>query len=328
MIKKLALIFIIVSGLILLFNHIIMPWYVKHSDLVKVPNVIGMNFLEAKRVLDEAGVEIKQGDVKYDETKPIGQIIDQNPPGEQMVKYGRRIYVTVCGGEQLVEVPRLVGRSIRDAKFSLEQRNLQLGETVKKFSDEFPEETVVSQIIQPGSKVKKSTKIDLIISNGPQIGDIIVPNLVGKTLDEAKKIISEKKLKTGKVTYQSSDFPPGQVVDQYPKKDKSAKENTEIALFVAKKKKVIEKDLEGEEEGLKNDVIKNKSEDTEKPKSDTKDKPEKKKEGSLKGDDGNIIKKKEENIKKETEGNLKKNTEKEKKEGTSNKKPDNNNIKK
>jgi serine/threonine-protein kinase len=116
------------------------------------------------------------------------------------------------------------------------QRNLQVGEIVRKFTTEQPEDVVVSQVVQPGSKVKKGTKVDLIISNGALLGNIIIPDVVGKTLAVAKKIIEEKKLKVGKITYQSSDLPVGSVIDQYPKKDKSAKDNTPVDLFIAKKK--------------------------------------------------------------------------------------------
>ena len=105
----------------------------------------------------------------------------------------------VCGGEQLVEVPRLISKTLRDAKFTLEQRNLKIGDVVKKFSSEYPEDIVISQVIQPGSKVKKSTTIDLIVSNGIQTGNIIVPELVGKKLEDAKKIITDAKLKVGKL---------------------------------------------------------------------------------------------------------------------------------
>lgn len=275
MVKKLLLIFAVIVVTLVLFNSLIMPWYVKHSDLAKVPNVTGMNFLDAKKIIEEAGLEIKQGDVKYDESKPLGQILDQNPPFEQTVKQGRRVYVTVCGGEQLVEVPALTGRSIRDAKFALEQRSLNLGETVKKFSSDYPEDVVISQVIQPGSKVKKTTKVDLIVSNGPLLGDIIIPDLVGKNLEEAKKIINEKKLKLGKVTYQASDNTPGQVVDQYPKKDKSAKQNTDVDLFVAKKKKSDENLLEGEVSNPKEDIQVKKKETADKPKIDDTEKPDK-----------------------------------------------------
>jgi len=237
--KRLVILFFGVIAMVLLFNSVIMPWYVKHTDTAKVPGVIGMNFLDAKKKIEAAGLEVKQGDVRYDENKPIGEILDQNPPGDQIVKVGRRIYLTVCGGEQLVEVPALKGRSLRDAKFTLEQRGLQIGETVRKSSNNVKEECVISQIIQPGSKVKRSTKIDLIISDGMVNGDIIVPDLVGKKLEDAKKLIADKKLKLGKITYQTNnDIAPGQVLDQYPKKDKTANENTAIDLFISRKKKV------------------------------------------------------------------------------------------
>ena len=237
--KRIAILFVAVIAMVLLFNSVIMPWYVKHTDTAVVPSVVGLNFLDAKKKIEAVGLEVKQGDVRYDENKPIGEILDQNPPAEQTVKYGRRIYLTVCGGEQLVEVPTLTGRSLRDAKFSLEQRGLQIGETVRKNSNDMKEDFVISQIVQPGSKVKRTTKIDLIISDGMKAGDLTVPDVIGKKLEEAKKLIIDQKLKVGKITYQTNnDIAPGQILDQYPKKDKSANENTAVDLFVSRKKKV------------------------------------------------------------------------------------------
>ncbi|MBS1518465.1 MAG: PASTA domain-containing protein [Bacteroidetes bacterium] len=239
MLKKLLIFLGILFALFILMNNVIMPLYVKHSDTVITPKVTGMNYIEAKKIIEDAGLEIIQGDIKYDENIQIGQILDQNPPPDAVVKYGRRIYVTISGGEQLSEVPNLKGKSLRDAKFTLEQRGLQLGETVRKNSNEFPEDFVISQIIQPGSKVKKNSKLDLILSDGAIIGELKVPNLVGKTLEEAKKLISESKLKLGKTTYQTNNnVPPGQITDQYPKSDKSANENTAVDIFVARKKVV------------------------------------------------------------------------------------------
>jgi serine/threonine-protein kinase len=244
MLKKILILTVSIIILFLLFNSVIMPWYVKHTNLVKVPNVVGMNFIDAKRVIEETGLDVKQGDLRYDETKPIGEVLEQVPIADQFVKNGRRVYLLVCGGEQLVEVPRLVAKSLRDAKFTLEQRYLKIGEVVKKFSSEYTEDIVISQVIQPGSKVKKLTKIDLIVSNGMQSGSIIIPDVLGKKLEEAKKSITDAKLRVGKITYLSSDMPAGQVIDQYPKKDKSAMENSEVELIVAKKRKEVKKESE------------------------------------------------------------------------------------
>ena len=247
MLKKSLIFTGVIIFLIFLMNNVIMPWYVKHSDTVKVPKITGLNFIEAKKLVEEVGLEIKQGELKYDENIPIGQILDQNPPADETVKYGRRIYVTICGGEQLSEVPNLKGKSLRDAKFTLEQRGLKLGETVKKNTAEFPADYVLSQIIQPGSKVKRNTAMDLILSDGPVVGDLKVPNLTGKNLEEAKKLITESKLKLGKITYQTNnELPPGQIIDQYPKVDKSANENTAVDLFVTRKKVIIQKESDEE----------------------------------------------------------------------------------
>ncbi|MEO6693703.1 MAG: PASTA domain-containing protein, partial [Ignavibacteria bacterium] len=243
--------------------------------------VTGMNYIDAKKIIEEAGLEIKQGDVKYDENIQIGQILDQNPPAEENVKYGRRIYVTICGGEQLSEVPNLKGKSLRDAKFTLEQRGLKLGETVRKNTNEFPENFVISQVIQATSKVKKNSAIDLILSDGPVVGDLKIPSLTGKTIEEAKKIITEAKLKIGKITYQTNnDLPPGQIIDQYPKFDKSANENTTVDLFVSKKKPVVRIETEQDENDINpNEKITETPDETskkpdpqkEKPKDDTKE---------------------------------------------------------
>lgn len=280
MVKKISIIIAGVIIFLLFFNYVAMPWYVKHSKLNTVPNVVGLQFNDAKRILEDAGLNVKQGDVRYDDTKPIGIILEQNPPADQIVKSGRRVYLVVCGGEQMVEVPRLSGRSMRDAKYTLEQRGLELGTVVKKFSNQFPEDYVINQVIQPGSKVKKSTKIDVIISNGPQIGNIIIPDLIGKTLEEAKRIILEKRLKLGKVTYQPSDLTPGQVLDQYPKKDKSALENTAVDIFVTKKrtKVEIEEDLMNTENDNSGAKEPSKQQGEEKESKDKSDKPKEKKE--------------------------------------------------
>ncbi|MCB0727549.1 MAG: PASTA domain-containing protein [Ignavibacteriae bacterium] len=264
MLKK---ILIFIAALLVLFfitNNVIMPLYVKHADTVKVPKVIGLNFIEAKDIIEKGGLEIIQGEMKYDESIPIGQIMDQNPPADETVKYGRRIYVTICGGEQLSEVPNLKGKSIRDAKFTLEQRGLKLGETVRKNTNEFPADFVISQVIQPGSKLKKNSPIDLILSDGPTIGDLTVPNTVSKNLDEAKKIITDSKLKLGKITYQTNnELPPGQIIDQYPKSGKSANENTTVDLFVARKKVIIQQEVEEVPDETNND--KGNSEETNPP---------------------------------------------------------------
>lgn len=236
---------------LLMMNFVVMPWYVRHDTLVKVPSVTGLSFEEAKTKLDEAGLEGTQGDIRYDPSKPIGTVLDQIPPSDQIVKDGRRIYLIISGGEQLYDVPNLIGRSLREAKFILNQRNLQVQEVEYKASVQYPNGTILSQLEPAGTKVKKGTMIGLIISTGMESGDIKVPDITGKNIEEAKKLLIASKLTIGKINYQPTDnLPLNAVIDQYPKANTMAKENQKIDLFVNReyKKKLI---IEGEEDGIK-----------------------------------------------------------------------------
>jgi len=236
---------------LLLMNFVVMPWYVRHNTLVKVPSVVGISFDDAKKQLDDAGLEGLQGDIRYDPSKPIGTVIEQNPPSGQTVKDGRRIYLIISGGEQLYDVPNLVGRTLREAKFMLNQRNLEVQEVEYKQSVQYPAGIVLAQIENAGMKVKKGTKIGVVISEGMETGDIKIPDLTGKNVEEAKKLILANKLTVGKINYQpSTNVALNSVIDQYPKANTMAKENQRIDLFVNRevKKKII---IEGEEDGLK-----------------------------------------------------------------------------
>lgn len=274
--KKVVIFTIIFIGIILIFNSVIMPWYVKHDTLVKVPIVTGMSVEEAKKKLEEADLEGVQGDIRYDPAKPIGTVIDQNPPAEQTVKVGRRIYLVISGGEQLYEVPLLVGRTLREAKFTLLQRNLKLVEVSYKPSVQYPPGIIISQVEQAGSKVKKGTQIGVEISTGMDAGDLKVPDLLGKNIEEAKKILLQNKLAIGKINYQpSTNVPLNAVIDQYPKANTLAKENQKIDLFVNRE---VKPKVEKKEEEMNSTIEDKDSEENKdlKDKENVPDQPDKK----------------------------------------------------
>jgi serine/threonine-protein kinase len=202
----------------------------------------------------------------------------------------------VSGGEQLYDVPNLVGRTLRESKFILAQRNIQVQEISFKPSAQFPPGLVIEQVEQPGAKVKKGTKIGVIVSTGMDAGNLKIPELTGKNLEEAKKIILQNKFTIGKINFQpSTSVPLNAVIDQYPKANSMAKENDKIDLFVNRviKPKVpsdeelnaleeVVPDEEKEEIDKLKDAEKEKKDDAVKdkkdiPKKDTPKKDEKKK---------------------------------------------------
>jgi serine/threonine-protein kinase len=235
--KTLRPLFWIVGAALLLlfiFDSFIMPYYVNKGGTLTVPNVVGLKEETARRILDSLKLEPKRGDVRQDPAYPEGYVILQNPAGEQIVKTGRRVYLTISGGEQDVIVPALRGRSIRDAKFALDRAGLRQGAIQYQVSIDLPEGTIISQDIIAGNRVKKNTYISVVVSAGESIDSIYVPSLVGRTLSEAQKILKEKGLRTGNITFQfNEELLPNTVIDQLPRENEVVTTQKEIDLFIS-----------------------------------------------------------------------------------------------
>lgn len=222
-----------ILGLFLLLNYVVLPAYVNHSSRVTVPGVVGMQLDEAKESLESAGLRIVLGGTKPDPAFAPGLIIQQIPPAQAVVKEGRRVYVTISGGEVQVPVPSLRGRSLRDARFALERFGLTLGSVSYDTSDTFPENTIIYQSALADTRMAKGSSVNIVVSRGKVLTQAQVPLVVGKTLGEAEQILSEAGLKVGNITYQQSfDLVPNTIVDQYPRQGEPAKPGQSVDLFV------------------------------------------------------------------------------------------------
>jgi beta-lactam-binding protein with PASTA domain len=215
------------------FNDLLMPWYVRKGGIQEVPPVVGMSFNDAKHRLDSLGFETRQGDIRMDREHPAGIVIAQNPLNGDKVKHGRRVYLTVSGGEIRVAVPNLKGRTMRDAKFALEREGLKLGTIDYATSEDFPASTVFGQSIPPETNVKRDTYVSITVSQGSSMQKVGVPDITGKTLPDAEALLVSVGLKKGNVTYiASSDMLPNTVVDQYPRVGEMVLVGQAVDLFV------------------------------------------------------------------------------------------------
>lgn len=217
----------------LLMNYVILPWYVNHGSRLAVPAVGGLPLEEARRSLMNAGLQPVEAEVRPDPTHPAGTVVTQNPAGGAIVKEGRRVYLTVSGGEIRVTVPLLRGRSLRDAKFALERFGLSLGGVSEQNSDTFPEGTIIQQMPPADTRVARGTRVALIVSKGSLREDTTVPQLAGKSLGDAEKLLEQAGLRVGHITYQPNfDLLPNTVVDQFPRAGEAARFGDPIDLFV------------------------------------------------------------------------------------------------
>src|SRR3990172_7850191 len=232
--------FAILCGVLLVLffivDDIVMPRYVQQGETTKVPSVVGMNVEVALKMLEEAGLEGKQAEIRADKTVPEGAVAAQIPAAGSEVKFGRGVYLTVSGGETLTAVPGLRGKSVRDAALTLERFNLKLGDVTYQVSTSFPENTVIDQAIPPGTNVRSGSPISVVASQGPSAARTPAPNLVRKPLAEAERILIQAGLKPGNITFQvNNNLLPNTIIDQYPRPGGFAAAGQGIDLFVSQR---------------------------------------------------------------------------------------------
>lgn len=232
-VKKLIIVFAAVNLFLLLMNFVIMPWLI-YAEETSVPKVVGMPVDEAMRILESKNLQGIVGDTTFDARFPKGTIVLQKPFGGNVVKEGRKIYLVVSGGEQLITMPQLRGRSLRDAKFTLEKLGLRLGRVDEVYSNN-PKDVIINQQFASGMKVKKGVSVFVTVSLGSEEGDILVPNVIGMALSEAEKVITAAGLRIGRINFRPSfTVLPNTVIDQFPVQNNKLYSGQTIDLFVTK----------------------------------------------------------------------------------------------
>jgi eukaryotic-like serine/threonine-protein kinase len=231
--KKIAYIGGAVLIAILVFNYILMPWYVSAKEVV-VPKVTGLTKEQAEQKLSDNDLNYINAGERYDERYAKGKILFQKPVAGSIVKEGRRVFLIVSSGIPTVKVPSLIGKFYRDALLTLEKMNLAVGDTTMVES-ELPKYSVIDQQYYTGRELQAGTKVNLKISSGLTQGLIPVPDLLGKSLAQAEKFILDSKLTLGRINYQPSfSLLPNTIIDQYPSKETLVKEGSSVDIFVTK----------------------------------------------------------------------------------------------
>ena len=137
-----------------------------------------------------------------------------------------------------VEIPKVAGQTVAEAKENLKKANFEIGEEKSEASDTVEEGRVIRTDPNAGSARKEGTKVNLIISSGQQsfkIGNYIrrnstdvIAELKGKKVPENLiKIVEEESSETEAGLVMRQSLPEGTTYD--------LSKATEITLTVAKK---------------------------------------------------------------------------------------------
>lgn len=200
---------------------------------VAVPNIENMDIREADKQLKDKGLILsiiaRQPDPKIEKD----HIISQNPTKGQKVKKGRKIKVILSTGPEEQKVPDLLGYDLSAAETLLTDRGLELGKVSEDFSEKYDVNQVMSQTPKEGALVTSGTRVNVVISKGTEKERITMPNLVGKTLQEANNILKDNNLQGNTRKQASTEYFADRVISQEPVAGVLVEEGETINLVIS-----------------------------------------------------------------------------------------------
>ena len=132
-----------------------------------------------------------------------------------------------------VAVPSVVGQTVDQATAAIEGAGFELGKVEESFDDKVESGKVISQDPKGDSKQAKGTKINLSVSKGTKA--ITVPDLSGKTADEAKKELTANGLKSASGEAEYSDtVEEGHVIRQDPVAGTEVAKDSTVTYILSK----------------------------------------------------------------------------------------------
>lgn len=163
-----ALVVVIVLIFLVLFW---LKYTTNHNEQVAVPDLSKLNLEMAKRKLDELDLRLEILDsANFNPEYPKYSVIEQIPATGKFVKENRKIYITLNpSGYRKVEVPPLVGKTLRQTEPTLRALGFEIG--TKSYKPNLAPDVILEmrhkgKEVKAGDELQITSIIDLVIGDG------------------------------------------------------------------------------------------------------------------------------------------------------------------
>lgn len=185
-----------------------LTYYTSAGRTIIVPDVKGNTVAQVKDLLKNNDLDYVVIDSIYKADVMRGAIVEQIPNAGKNVKKGRKIFLTINAyTSEKVAMPQLVDYSLRNAQVVLETLGLKLGQITYRpsaYNGLVLGQMIDGKQIKAGEKIEKGTSIQLIVGSGEGGNVVVVPELIGQTLAEAKISAQSASLNIGQTIFDNS----------------------------------------------------------------------------------------------------------------------------
>ena len=166
-----------------------MDYWTHHGETAKMPNVEKKNYYDALTILEDMGFEVEVDSI-FDPQIKHGQVIDQSPKPNEVVKYGRTVYLKI--NSFFPEMKKVDDKLLHISSVQAQKTLQSMGFTriVVKYVNGANENEVVKikyngREYKKGEKVPVTAEVELTVTKGKE---------ESYTVDEARRQVKNHEI--------------------------------------------------------------------------------------------------------------------------------------
>lgn len=222
---------VIIMGVFVYIGYrLVMPSILPSQNNFVTENYVGRNFYEVKQELETSKISVTEKRV-FDDSVEKDIIMSQNVAPGQPVKPGGATFIelVVSDGPKLVKIPDFKKVDYRTVEAELKALGL-LVRIEEEFTETVGNNLVIRTDPEDGEEVKPGATVTVVKSKGPELKQVIVPDLIGKTRGEVQILLDNTNLKIGKIYPEDVVSNIAKVIKQYPAAGNTVEEGTAVEI--------------------------------------------------------------------------------------------------
>jgi len=212
----------------------------KGPDPTPVPipgDLLGKSFEEAKNDILAGKIKNVSKAEEFSEEYPIGVVCRVSPASGTPVDRNSTVTLFISKGpdDSPVSIPSVIGIELENAINILTEKGIKTISIIEEFSEIYEPGKICAVSPSQGTTIKKTDKITLSVSKGPDDSPILLPDsLVGRTPEEVAMLLSGLEIAFNMVEAFSDKYDPGLVCAISHAEGSTVKKNDVVTVYISK----------------------------------------------------------------------------------------------
>ncbi|MFI0484634.1 Stk1 family PASTA domain-containing Ser/Thr kinase [Actinomadura sp. 9N215] len=203
-------------------------WYQTSGQYEHVPSsIVGMKVADARDRLESAGLDVRTAKAVYDDRVHKGGVAKSDPPAGARVAKGDTVTLTPSRGITPKEVPDVEGKTLEEARQTLQDEGFTVGRTSTTPSQTTARDRVIGTDPKAGERRSPDEPVGVIVSSG-----MSMPGLIGENGDAAANQLRSMGLNVKVEKKKVDGKPANTVVEQNPDEGTGVSRGDDVTIVV------------------------------------------------------------------------------------------------